>query len=427
MNNNEFIVNDSNALSRSDDQLRQLYGRLQSFLNWTPADAEAMSDLKPLVQPAFAALVDDFYEEIARHAATRSVIAGPEQVQRLKDTLIAWLSQLFGGVYDLEFVKTRWRVGHRHVQIGLDQTYATAALGRLRAGLHDRLHRCLADRQEKLSAALKVMNKMLDMDCAIINSAYQISYARLMEETAQKQMQQSERLAAIGQMVTGLAHESRNALQRSHACLETLVLDIEDRPAALNLVKRVQTALDQLHTLYEEVRNYAAPIKLEREAVSLAKLVASSWNHLQHRWQAEHTTLEILVEAAADFPLLIDRIRMDQVITNLLQNAIDACGAHGKIVCQIARAPESVIQCSIADNGPGIEVRPMHKIFEPFLTTKTKGTGLGLAIAKRIVEAHQGSIQVESNHPRGAKFRVLLPLPLETEADGSARMDRNRA
>src|SRR5207244_7695212 len=83
-------------------------------------------------------------------------------------------------------------------------------------------------------------------------------------------LMQSERLAAIGQMVAGLAHESRNALQRSKACLELLALELAGQPEVLDLVARVQKAQDHLHHLYEEVRGYAAPIKLQTQLYDLA-------------------------------------------------------------------------------------------------------------------------------------------------------------
>src|SRR6185295_1735254 len=87
---------------------------------------------------------------------------------------------------------------------------------------------------------------------------------------ADERMLQAQRLAAIGEMVTGLAHESRNALQRSMACLETLATEVEDRPEALDLVRRVQKAHNHLQHLYEEVRNYAAPMNLSCEIVNVA-------------------------------------------------------------------------------------------------------------------------------------------------------------
>lgn len=100
-------------------------------------------------------------------------------------------------------------------------------------------------------------------------------------KVAEERALQSERLAAIGQTVTGLAHESRNAFQRSQACLELLALELEDRPEELELVSRIQRALDHLHRLYEEVRDYAAPIKLDRQLCDLAHLWRDAWSHLE--------------------------------------------------------------------------------------------------------------------------------------------------
>src|SRR5262249_42317640 len=97
---------------------------------------------------------------------------------------------------------------------------------------------------------------------------------------AQEQALQSERLAAIGQMMTGLAHESGNALARSQSCLEMLTWEVEDRPEALELITRIQKAQDHLKHLYEEVRGYAAPLVLQREAWDLAGVWRQAWENL---------------------------------------------------------------------------------------------------------------------------------------------------
>ena len=102
---------------------------------------------------------------------------------------------------------------------------------------------------------------------AILKVGHDITFLK----QAQERALQSERLAAIGQMVTGLAHESRNALQRSQACLEMLALAVRDRPEALDLIERLQKAQDHLHHLYEDVRGYAAPIKLDKSPLRPAR------------------------------------------------------------------------------------------------------------------------------------------------------------
>src|ERR1041385_4897729 len=109
---------------------------------------------------------------------------------------------------------------------------------------------------------------------------------------AQEQALQSERLAAIGQMVTGLAHESGNALARSQACLEMLSFEVENQPKALNLIQRIQSAQDHLRQLYDEVRNYAAPLKLQLESCRLPLIWRQAWQNLALAREGKDATLK---------------------------------------------------------------------------------------------------------------------------------------
>lgn len=396
---------------RADVDISVFFERIKSYVGWQERDAERVRRVWPQVEPLVSSLVEDFYSTILAHEFTARVISGGEpQVERLKGTLAGWVASLFAGRYDDDFAETRWRVGRRHVQIGLNQAYAMAALTRLRIGITSGLCNVSDLPRHELCETVIAVNKLLDMDAAIIDYAYQQSFARQLEESAAAKVQQSERLAAIGQMVTGLAHESRNVLQRSHACLEALLLDIEDRPEALKQAHRIQNALDRLHILYEEVRNYAAPINLDRELVDLVRLASTAWYNLETRWRDYGTTLAVNCAHPADAMILADRHRLDQVLTNLLQNAIDAAGPLGAICCSIARSPDNAFcQVTLEDNGPGISAERLGRVFEPFFTTKTKGTGLGLAITRRIIEAHQGTIQVDRSELGGARMTISLP------------------
>jgi PAS domain S-box-containing protein len=232
-----------------------------------------------------------------------------------------------------------------------------------------------------------------------------VTEKKLVEERAM----QSQRLAAIGQMVTGLAHESRNALQRSQACLELLALELEGQPEALALVARVQKAQDHLHHLYEEVRGYAAPLKLHLKPCDLSEIWHETWSHLEVMRKGKDVTLRH--EAAIDLCCQVDRHAIAQVFRNILENAIVACREPGEIVI---RAAESVLNgapavcVSLRDTGPGLNAEQRKRIFEPFYTTKTQGTGLGMAIAKRIVDSHGGRIDV-GNPASGAEIVVTLP------------------
>jgi two-component system, LuxR family, sensor kinase FixL len=228
---------------------------------------------------------------------------------------------------------------------------------------------------------------------------------------AQEKALQSERLAAIGQMMAGLAHESGNALARSQACLEMLSFAVENQPKALNLITRIQSAQDHLKQLYDEVRNYAAPVKLQLENKDLPLVWRQAWQDLALLRQGKQASLEEDIEGT-DLRLSLDPFRLEQVFRNIFENAIAACPEP--IVVRIHCASTEIdgrpgVCVSCRDNGPGLNAEQRERIFAPFFTTKTKGTGLGMAIAKRIVEAHGGKIGVGTSVEPGAEIVLTLP------------------
>jgi PAS domain S-box-containing protein len=228
---------------------------------------------------------------------------------------------------------------------------------------------------------------------------------------AQERTLRAERLAAIGQMVTGLAHESGNALARSQACLEMLGLEVQDRPEALELLGRVQKAQDHLQQLYDEVRNYAAPLKLERVFWPLEQVWRQAWNNLAVRRAGRAAALHEEL-GGIDTHCWIDPFRLEQVFRNMLENALAACRDPVEVTVrceetQLYGLP--AVRVSVRDNGPGLTPEARRRVFEPFFTTRTKGTGLGMAIARRIVDAHGGHIAVADAPTAGAEFHIVLP------------------
>jgi PAS domain S-box-containing protein len=225
---------------------------------------------------------------------------------------------------------------------------------------------------------------------------------------AEERARQAGRLAAIGETMAGLVHESRNALQRSKASLEMLSLEVEDRPEALKLVVRAQRAQDDLHRLYEEVRQWAAPLHLRREACNLRDLWKEVWCLVNQAHPARASRLE--EEIACDVSCNVDRFAMAQVFRNIFENALEVspAGAPIKVRCwHNSNGHNQDISIAISDQGPGLTAEQQSRIFEPFFTTKTKGTGLGMAIVQRIVQSHGGTIVASS--PRGAQIEITLP------------------
>jgi len=230
---------------------------------------------------------------------------------------------------------------------------------------------------------------------------------------AQDRALQAERLAAIGQMVTGLAHESRNALQRAQACLEMLALADRDRPRSLDLISRVQRAQDDLNHLFEDVRGYAAPIRLDCTPTDLPEIWRNAWTDLHFQRRDRHANIREYLPSENAI-CNIDRFRMGQVFRNLFDNALAACSDPVEITIRlelIDHETHGAFRITVRDSGPGLKAEQRLNLFEPFYTTKTKGTGLGLAITRRIVEAHGG--RIDAGQPEGPGAEIILILPKE--------------
>lgn len=267
------------------------------------------------------------------------------------------------------------------------------------------------------------------------------------QRLAQERRVATERLAAIGEAMAGLAHESRNALQRSQSVLEMLARRVQDRTEALDLIGELQRAQYYLRDLFEQVRNFAAPPVLRRVPADLAALARQTWNDLLATRNGSPARL--LIEGAGPAPTCtVDPNAMQQVFRNIFENALDAsagqvstlAGSQPQGGCtdvlagkqQLAGmsvpaanelATEAVVHFSwtavqhagqpawrlaIRDEGPGLSPEQAQHIFDPFFTTKIRGTGLGMAIARRLVEAHQGLISVGELGP-GAEIIIILP------------------
>jgi PAS domain S-box-containing protein len=231
-------------------------------------------------------------------------------------------------------------------------------------------------------------------------------------EQAQRHALEAERLATIGRMAAGMAHESRNTLQRSHACLALLRWRCEGRPDELDLIGRLEQAQRDLQRLYEDVREYGAPIHLDRAPCELSEVWREVWANLAPRAGAR------LQEQAGgvDLRLVADAFRLRQVFRNLFENALEAAGGDVRIEVACAEAPAGgrpALRVAVRDDGPGLAPAQRQRLFEPLYTTKARGSGLGLAIVKRIVEAHGGSVAVGEGLPAagraGAEISFILP------------------
>ncbi len=230
---------------------------------------------------------------------------------------------------------------------------------------------------------------------------------------AQERLVHSERLAAIGEMMAGLSHESRNALQRARAALEMLNLDLDQRPDLQKLSGRAVTAIEELQRLYEEVRNYAAPLQLACRDTDVGELLLETWGQILQVRREKQVALSVHCDDGARIAK-IDRYRIRQVFRNILENAMAVLPDRGGTIVftstVLGSGATKCVEIAVQDNGPGMNSEQRSRIFEPFYTTKSRGTGLGMAIARRIMEAHGGTAMVGSSE-RGARIILRFPMP----------------
>lgn len=248
----------------------------------------------------------------------------------------------------------------------------------------------------------------------LIAHARRIAQLRLKEDAlaeAQKKLVQSERLAGIGEAIAGLSHESRNALQRCQVCVDLLLERLHADTESLDLVEKIQKSLKELRYLYEEVRQYAAPIVLHPICKSIQDIVQNTWNQVTEDAGDRVTQFREEVQSG-NLRCEFDPFQLGQVFRNLFENSLAACTDPACILVRYRDtrlADEDSLQIIIRDNGPGMSEEQQRRVFDSFYTTKSKGTGLGLAIARRIVEAHHGEISVNPEFTAGAEFQITLP------------------
>ncbi len=219
-----------------------------------------------------------------------------------------------------------------------------------------------------------------------------------------------ERLAAIGEAMQGLSHEGRNAIQRAQAHIGLLQFQLEDNPTAVELLERIEEAQDHLLGLYEEVKNYAAPILLQREPCNLRRLI----EQIETTTASKSPTVRFRNSFHRDeLTCNIDRQAIAQVLKQVVKNAMESGSASPEIefasdADQLDGLP--AITVIISDNGVGVSEQDQQQLFKPFFTTKTRGTGLGLAVCKRIILEHDGKIEFGTPRLGGASLYVTLPV-----------------
>jgi two-component system NtrC family sensor kinase len=235
---------------------------------------------------------------------------------------------------------------------------------------------------------------------------------------AQRQIAQSEKLAAIGQLAAGVMHEINNPLATIGACADAIRGRAEDAgkdvaSSVEEYLKIVDGEVQRCKRIVEGLLEYSRPKRAAKSAVEINKVVEETLFLLKHHDRFKR--LELQRELGEGLPVLqADAEQLIQVFMALMINAMDSMEARGTLVVRTILNPERSDEVVIAfsDTGAGISRQDLQKIFEPFYTTKPqgRGTGLGLSICYAIVAEHGGRIEVDSQLGRGSTFKVILPV-----------------
>ena len=253
---------------------------------------------------------------------------------------------------------------------------------------------------------------------------------------AQAEARRSERLAALGQLSAGLAHEIRNPLGVIKGSAEMLTQKLEGaNELARELAGYISTEVNRLSALVTQFLNFARPLHADLHPASLTALLDRVLKNVGDHWKGKPVQIERAYSNGLP-PVPLDESLCEQAFINLVQNAHEAMEeSGGKLRVEVAPARQNDregVVVRLIDNGPGIPDAIREEIFNPFVTTKKTGVGLGLSIVSQIIDGHHGSIRVEKGPQGGASFVIFFPLEeiSDTQSDHqpwtSGRTDEHR-
>jgi signal transduction histidine kinase len=236
-----------------------------------------------------------------------------------------------------------------------------------------------------------------------------------------------DRLASLGEMAAGIAHELKNPLAGIEVSAGLLRRQVPDSVAAQTLLADIMSEAKLANAIVVEMLEFVRPIRLQVEHANIADVLHQALTLAESKSPRGSVSVTLDVPAGLP-PIECDHYQLCQVFTNLIANAFEALDGKGTIAITASRGaietdpafasapqePTPIVIVDVADDGPGVPTELNDRIFDPFFTTKPKGSGLGLGIVRKIVDAHDGRIDLSSSPDTGTRFRVTLPVTSAT-------------
>jgi signal transduction histidine kinase len=251
-----------------------------------------------------------------------------------------------------------------------------------------------------------------------------ISAVRRLEE----RLHRRDRLASMGEMVGGIAHEIRNPLGSVELFASMLRQDLAQDPLRRSYTEHISLAVRAMDRLLSNLLTYTRPAKPRYERHAPEALVRETLTMATHALQGAGIQ-SVLQFESAPAQVWVDGAQVRQILLNLILNAVDAMPSGGTVTVTVAAETDGpdglrAVRFAVTDAGKGIRSAHLSRLFDPFFTTRQEGTGLGLAIVHALVEGHRGRVEVSSRVKQGSTFTVILPQDVECHRVSSRRRGR---
>ncbi len=228
-----------------------------------------------------------------------------------------------------------------------------------------------------------------------------------------REILRSQRLASIGRLAAGVAHEIRNPLSSIKGFATYFKERYRDTPKDHQTAEIMIQEVERLDRVIGQLLEFARPMRIQRKSTHLDALIRHSLKMVEGDADKKGITLNFKNDPPVE-TVNIDPDRIKQVLLNLYLNAMEAMDGKGNINVEISRTGrDNALQITVSDTGPGIQEKDLPLLFDPYFTTKSSGTGLGLAIVHKIIESHKGEIQIKSRPGEGTMVTVVIPHALE--------------
>jgi signal transduction histidine kinase len=406
------------------------FEEMKRYVGFSDEDAAVLQSVGARMHPYLPAMSERFYDQITHHPEALKVFTGgQEQIDRLKHTLQVWAGRLFHGPFDEDYAAERYKIGVRHVLIGLPQRYMISAMGVVRTHLHESLRKVFTSDAAQLESAGLALDKLLSIDLNMMCESYFQESVRHLRELNRRLERANFELAELSQVKTEFlattSHELRTPLN-SILGFTRLILDglCDSRDEERELLRDVYSSAEHLLSIVNDLLDVAkieaGKLRLTLTTFDLKPVIQEAKAVVSVQAGAKHLTVIDETEAAELPSVVADPARVKQVLINLVVNSVKFTD-KGWITLRARSFPErGFVELEIQDTGIGIAPAKQQHLFEKFhqldgsFTRQQGGSGLGLSICRSLIEMMGGRIKLWSAGA-GCGTTVTFSVPIQRE------------